>query len=487
MKSGRVKGGATIPAYIGTGRRFRSSIAQPVSNAAGSTRGIMGGAAQNIIEITSDDLVQNGGNYSLMGGPPIPMQIVTDRAQKGGPAQVVYPVDILGNYDPTFAGYIYKLRQIESDNLVGLWAQNELAGGVSIDYSGNDYHGAYTAVNLGQPGIPGLGMSSAGYDGAASFNNIYSAGFANDNLFANPGFEMAGGGGADIWANWTENAGDGALANEGVVVHEGADACKQTTGVGLTIYVSNDWVSVPNTTYRVRFWTRGDGANSGLYRVRDVTNAAYITDLVDTGITAAAYGMYEFTVTAPAGCVLMRLFLHGADVNGAVTYFDACEVRRTNGFLGDKGTIIAPAQVANAGVWTDGSMRYAVHIEVDASNRVLITKAAVNNRVDIYYLSGAATVSRFIVGLTTLDFMKIGITWDVSAGATGEVRYFLDGVQDGATDVGIGTWIGDLSNTSTAIGARNTTPIQVWSSNIGPVSVWNIALTPAQMLEASTA
>lgn len=382
---------------------------------------------------------------------------------------------------PFNSSYLKRIRSVRPDRLVALWPQNEPVGhGVSTEII-RGYHGAYTAVTLGQVGIQGSGLTSAGYDGATSYNNIYTAEFANDNLFANPGFETAGAGDPDFWANWTENAGDGALANEVVVVHEGNDACKQTTGVGLTIYVYDDWVSVPNTTYRVRFWTRGDGVNSGLYRVRDVTNAAYITDLVDTGITAAAYGMYEFTVTAPAGCVLMRLFLHGADVNGAVTYFDACEVRRVDGFLGDKGTIIVPAQVANAGVWTDGLMRYAVHIEVDASNRVLITKAAVNNRVDIYYLSGAATVSRFIVGLTTLDFMKIGITWDVSAGATGEVRYFLDGVQDGATDVGIGTWIGDLSNTSTAIGARNTTPIQVWSGNTGPVPIWSDALSPDEM------
>ena len=175
MKSGRVKGGAIIPATIDTGRRFRSNLAQPIRNMAGSPRGTIGGAAQNIIEITSDDLVQNGGQYKLMGGTPLPMKIVTGRRSQQGPATVVYPVDALGNYDPTFAGYIYKLQQIAGDSLVGLWPQNELAGGVSIDYSGFGHDGAYTGVTLGQAGVPGSGMSSAGYDGATSFNNIYSA------------------------------------------------------------------------------------------------------------------------------------------------------------------------------------------------------------------------------------------------------------------------------------------------------------------------
>ena len=181
MKRGRVKGGSIIPATIDTGRRFRSNMAQPIRNMAGSPRGTQGGAAQNIIEITSDDLVQNGGQYKLMGGTPLPMQIVNGRRSKQGPAQVVYPVDALGNYDPTFAGYIHKVLTPDEESgydpssLIGFWPQNELAGGVSIDYSGLGHDGAYTAVTLGQPGVPGFGMSSAGYDGATSFNNIYSA------------------------------------------------------------------------------------------------------------------------------------------------------------------------------------------------------------------------------------------------------------------------------------------------------------------------
>ena len=43
------------------------------------------------------------------------------------------------------------------------------------------------------------------------------------NLVLNPGFETAGGGGADIWANWTEAAGSGTLANATSGMHNGAD------------------------------------------------------------------------------------------------------------------------------------------------------------------------------------------------------------------------------------------------------------------------
>ena len=111
-----------------------------------------------------------------------------------------------------FDSYLDKVLSVDPSSLVGLWLQNEGSGAVSFDSSGLGHNGAYTAVNLGQPGVPGMGMSSAGYDGLTSFNNIYSAALANDNLLLNPGFETAGGGGADIWANWSETAGDGAPA-----------------------------------------------------------------------------------------------------------------------------------------------------------------------------------------------------------------------------------------------------------------------------------
>jgi hypothetical protein len=311
-------------------------MAQPIRNMAGSTRGVIGGAAQNIIEITSDDLVQNGGNYSLKGGTPLPMKIVTGRRSKQGVAKVVYPVDALGNYDPTFAGYIYKLRQIAGDNLIGLWPQNELAGGVSIDYSGFGHDGAYTAVTLGQPGVPGTGMTSAGYDGATSLNNFYSASLNTE-------------------------------------------------------------------------------------------------------------------------------------------------------FDGDQGTAIIPGQVANVGVWTDAVVRYLIRLFVDANNYIFIRKESVpNNSITFEYKAGGVVLTQSTVGLANIDFAPYGITWDISAGGTGEVRYYIRGIPSGAMDVGLGIWAGNLNPAVTLIGAANTGAASVYSGNLATGLLANRAFTPAEMLDAST-
>ena len=489
MKSGRVKGGPALPAVIGTGRQFRSNLAQPVYNAASSSRGIMGGSARKIIEITSDDLVQNGGQYKLMGGPPTPMQIVTDRAEKGGAAQVVYPVDMLGNYDPSFAGYIYKVLTADEasgydpSSLIGFWPQNELSGGVSIDHSGLGHDGAYTGVTLGQAGVPGMGMTSPLFDGANDFNNIYSADLANDNGLANPGFETPGAM-PPTWLNWVDTLGDGAIANEVVIVHEGNDAAKLTSGPLSDTSTYGAVVVVPGQKRRFRFWSQGDGVNAGRYIIWDATNGANIVGMTSTGITAAAWGMVEAEYTVPAGCVLVHQFLACPNVNGGIAYFDACEDRRMNGFLGDQGTIIVPAQVANAGVWTDAVARNMVRVQVDGTNFLEMRTDGAGNIAWRYDAGGVTEFNQAPVA--DLAFVVYGMTWDISAGATGEVRYYIRGVPNGGVDVALGTWVGDLAAANVVIGAASTVPANVWSGNIGPALLYNEAKTPAEMLYLST-
>ncbi len=379
--------------------------------------------------------------------------------------------------------YIDKVLGIEPANLVGLWPQNESVGSVSLDKSVHMHNGAYTDVTLGQPGVPGSRMTSAGYNGATSLNNIHTAGFANDDRLPNGGFETAGAGDPDFWANWTENAGDGALANEIVIVHEGTDACKMTSGLtsNTRLRSTAPITVVPGMRYRWRLWSQGDGANAGIYEVWDIPNGRDIIPATTTGVTGAAWGMSSIEFTAPAGCTTIYLYLWCPPVNGGVCYFDAMELRRMDGFLGDQGTIIVPAQVANVGVWTDGIARQIIQVGVDGPNYLFIRKTGNNNEIQFHYRAGGILELQVTAGLANIDFASYGMTWDVAAGATGEVRYYIRGVPSGAMDVGLSTWVGDLSNTQVVIGASTTVPANVWSGNIGPVPVWNKALTADQM------
>lgn len=373
---------------------------------------------------------------------------------------------------------IKKIRSVRPDRLVALFPQNEPLGHAVSTEIIRGYHGAYTATNLGQPGIQGSGLTSAGYDGAASFNNIYTASFANDNGLANPGFE-APGAGPPVWLNWVDTLGDGALANEVVIVHEGTDAAKITSGPLSDTSTYGAVVVVPGQRRRFRFWSQGDGVNAGRYIIWDATNGANIQAMTSTGITAAAWGMVEVEYTVPATCVLVHEFLACPNVNGGIAYFDACEDRRTNGFLGDKGSIVAWAQVANVGVWTDGVERYMIRARASATNDIRIRRSVINNTIDwVYTVGGVAKAVASVALGGVLLFMMIGMTWDIAAD---ELIAYANGAQVGLTQNGLGTWVGDLQNTVTVIGASSTVPAAVWSGNIGPVPVWSEALTPDEM------
>ena len=142
-------------------------------------------------------------------------------------------------------------------------------------------------------------------------------------LLSNGGFETAGAGGADIWADWSETAGTGALANETTIVHSGDDACKITAGGDLDTRVTQTATVVAEREYKLKFWTRGDGTYQGRYDVYDTTNMAFIVaEDTPTGVTGTDYTEVTSVFTTPAGCVevLIRFFCPTTDTG--VCYID---------------------------------------------------------------------------------------------------------------------------------------------------------------------
>ena len=95
------------------------------------------------------------------------------------------------------------------------------------------------------------------------------------NLLSNPSFEAAGAGGADIWAGWSEFAGDGALADEAALMRSGAHAAKVTTGatiVSARARATQNVTTLAQRRYRYGAFGRGDGTNLPIVGVVDITN-----------------------------------------------------------------------------------------------------------------------------------------------------------------------------------------------------------------------
>jgi len=144
-----------------------------------------------------------------------------------------------------------------------------------------------------------------------------------------------------------------------------------------------------------------------------------------------------------------------------------------------EGSLFAWAKVSAAGVWTDGGVRGMVQIRIDNDNTIQIAKAAANNQLNVTYVAGGTTVSRAKTSYSPTGWFNVGLSWSLSAGGSGEVKVYFDGVQEGATLTGLGTWAGSELNPG-VIGATTAAPGNVWDGYIAHVPLWTTPLIASQ-------
>jgi hypothetical protein len=61
------------------------------------------------------------------------------------------------------------------------------------------------------------------------------------------------------------------------------------------------------------------------------------------------------------------------------------------------------------------------------------------------YAAGGTTETIQQSGLSTTNWFSWALTWDISAGASGEVKAYINGSQIGSTATTLGTWAGPIS------------------------------------------
>lgn len=216
------------------------------------------------------------------------------------------PIMVLSNATATADGYEYKVKR-------------------GLDGVSHQWYGGDAVLNAGHQGtgfidqyaIDAIGLASNG--GPTIVGNIQPT---NPELVTNPGFETAGGGGADIWGTWSENAGDGTLANETTIKHSGSDAMKAISGASLNTYVGQSLTVVAQKWYFLSFWAYGDGTYAGDYAVYDEDNSAWLINRTSTGVTAAGWTQVFAAFQAGVGNTDCTLYLYGPSTSGGTCYFD---------------------------------------------------------------------------------------------------------------------------------------------------------------------
>lgn len=140
---------------------------------------------------------------------------------------------------------------------------------------------------------------------------------AGAELLSNGGFEIAGGGGGDIWANWTEDLGNGALVDEVELVYAGSHAARTANGVNAGDYaqVIAQITTIGSTWYLLSVYAAGDGGGSGgrIY-LYDNTNGVFLVNARQTGISNTIYTAIPLTIRVPANTASLWMMLRSPGV-----------------------------------------------------------------------------------------------------------------------------------------------------------------------------
>lgn len=144
-----------------------------------------------------------------------------------------------------------------------------------------------------------------------------------------------------------------------------------------------------------------------------------------------------------------------------------------NAFNGLEGTVSINFRVRAASVLSDGVARYVFVVAKDGSNQVNFQRdAAINNGYNMFYVAGGVVKTVALSGITSLNWNNIIITWSKSGDA---VKIYLNGVQQGSTQTGLGTWVGAPTDTNCDLGHGGA----FWDGYIDWAAIWSAAMPAA--------
>jgi hypothetical protein len=177
-----------------------------------------------------------------------------------------------------------------------------------------------------------MGVDPSAANQCLTLDGSYSYPTFGGELLSNASFETAGGGGADVFANWTESAGDGAIARAtgagNFLAGSGTASAQLTSGATFNTYVQQNFVATPLAEYTLTFYYRNVTSVlfSPRFQVLDLTGAV---DIVAESILYPTLNTVDFIrvsqkFTAPAGCISVGIrFYCPPSAAGRVALIDA--------------------------------------------------------------------------------------------------------------------------------------------------------------------
>lgn len=189
---------------------------------------------------------------------------------------------------------------------------------------------------------------------------------------------------------------------------------------------------------------------------------------------------FPFSLHSPAG-------LHCPEFNGTSSTIDLYTAALASAIDMTEISVSIWAKVASASVFTDSSKRSIITLSADGNNILQISRSTSNDVIDFDYTaaSTADTVaaSTLTAGASPVTWMHLGLTVSDTGDA---MKAYLNGVQTGSTQTGIGTFSGAIDSDLTVLGSSALgTPADVWSGGISDLIIYSEILTADEMLALS--
>lgn len=158
-------------------------------------------------------------------------------------------------------------------------------------------------------------------------------------LIENAEFERDGAA-PPVFEGWLQSiGGSDTITKETTDPIKGGQSPRLTNVSSGNTYVYQSISVEPNTGYRIKFTSCGNGSVAGRYRIYDVSNAADIVPLTSTGNT----GLGQFRnvteeITTPGGCTALSIYFYAPSGAGWAV-FDSVDVKKiVDGDPGDSYT-----------------------------------------------------------------------------------------------------------------------------------------------------
>ena len=141
-------------------------------------------------------------------------------------------------------------------------------------------------------------------------------------------------------------------------------------------------------------------------------------------------------------------------------------------------------RLAQAGNWTDATIRFFTIERADGNNSYAFFKSNTANTITFQIRHGGVFKDVSVGSLSSLSWLHLALTVDDDAD---EAKAFINGVQVGSPQTGLGTWAGALASAQVVLGAFNTGGANSHHGSMAHDAVFDYALSPAQVADLAQA